>query len=202
MYGNKFSIRETLIILIPGIFSTYFFARILSSLESKVHSGFSNNSDSVLFFLFSVIVGIFIYSFDLPKKTNIFKKDLPITSLVKEFPVLKEQDLKRVYFKYYDSLSEEFKEKTNIYTSIYHLCLNTAFSGIILFVVNLILLLIYPSMKTVLIFDIFSLAIIIVLLFVSINQLFKNKIKGMFQRALIGFRKSKDFHNLVAAKKQ
>lgn len=197
MYSsNKFSLRETLIILIPGIFISYYSARLLDTF-GKIPEQSSTGETSVLFFLTSIISGILIYSFDCPKRLPFFKKFLPTHLLMKDFPDLNPHQLKQKYFQFYDKFfTEEFKAKTNIYTALYHMCLNILISGIVFLAINL-LILIFTQNSTQLQFSIDSLLFAIVMLIISIQQIFENKIKGMFLRAFQAFRGSEEYNILI-----
>jgi len=128
---------------------------------------------------------------------ELFNSNLPISVLKKEFPDIPKRDkkkfdldLKNKYFSFYEKLSGEFREKTNIYTSIYHMCLNTMIIAFFLLIVFVLLTIsFFPNND---IFIVPSLTGIILMLRISIEVLFKNKIIPMFRRALKMFKESED----------
>lgn len=181
---SKFRRRETLILIIPGIY----FVSLLFPLQNNLNVDLNNNivANAVLFPIFALLFGLILYWLDIPKKMPFFKKNLPTTKLYKDYPNEDKTLIDNTYFKFYSGLSKELLDKTDLYTSLYHFCINMSVSSLLLGVVYCI-------------FDISSFqnlgygSIAIIIFFISFIcalGLFygKRKVKYMFNRQYEDFK--------------
>src|SRR3989337_3475207 len=79
---NKFAITETLRIFIPGIYFTFMAGEALKSIFEVTTIVSSNQTINAFFFLLiSFLIGIIIYSIDIPKSLQFFIKNLPVKQI-------------------------------------------------------------------------------------------------------------------------
>ena len=196
---NNFSLRETLEILLPGFFFISFLIPIIAktSYESLTYSSVPNVTSLIIL---SFTYGIFIYILDVPKKIWFFKNILPTKILEKEFENIQDKDIiKKIhnaYFSFYDtSFSPELKNKTDIYTGIYHFSVNITLSAFLLLIIYL---LVFLFEKTI---DVHVFIVSIIFLFSTTNCYFivnsPKKIKYMFSRQVLKFKESDEYRNLI-----
>lgn len=187
-FNGDFSLRETLQIIIPGIY----FIGLLNPIFLKLDFfSFSNSSDSIELItsgVFSLIVGMMIYALDLPKRLWFFEKNLPTTLITKNLAHL--QNVHNKYFDFYDNkIADKQKDITEKYTSIYHFSVNL---GLASFILTLAYLLVYG--KTFL--DSYGLITLVTLILCILLtfQIFygKKKIRYMFSRQYQKFVSSLD----------
>lgn len=185
---QKISLREVLIILLPGLYFISFLAPIKHIFGlNELNNDFAN---STILILLPFLTGIILYWIDLPKKIPFFTNNLPTHILIKELNNIDKIEIINSYFKYYDSLSEEEKAKTNTYTSIYHFCTN-------IMIVSVLLLIIYYFSEKNNDYQIIILLIFILSLINSLGVFFgKRKIKYMFNRQIKGFKNSNEYKRL------
>lgn len=174
---NKLNLafRETLIILFPGyLFSVLLIESLKNVTEIKQYS-----ENFGLEFVIAILFGSILYSLNLAKKASWFKSSLPINIAMKELNIpIKVSE----FFKFYDSdsVSEEFKAKENIYTSLYHMFFN---SSVFLFVSILISVIINQISNISVSNNQILIQISLLLLCVTNTYLvFRNKVKTSFSR--------------------
>ena len=173
---NKLNLafRETLIILLPGyVFAKILFLIIVPFFEKEIIILLS------LEFVFAMLFGSIFYSLDLAKKMPWFQKELPRNVAKKEL----EKDYgKSDYFKFYDSelVSEQFRAKDNIYTSIYHMFFNLSALVLLLLIIRIVINYCKPDIDA----SHQTIVILGILIFSSINTwlIFRNKVKPSFIR--------------------
>jgi len=175
---NKLNLafRETLIILFPGyLFAVFLIETLKGVIDIKDYSdGFGTE------FILAILFGSILYSLNIAKKNSWFKNSLPINIAQKELNIpIKVSE----YFKFYDSdsVSEEFKAKENIYTSLYHMFFNSS----IFLIVSILITIILNCATGVGIIDHHILIQIILLIVCLINTylIFNNKVKTSFVSA-------------------
>lgn len=174
---NKFSLRELLEIVIPGVY----FISLLKPIVSKIGTPIQNCSENVnliLGFLLSLIVGMIIYAIDIPKKIWFFKNNLP-TKLIEKNKKLS-KDIHNKYFDFYDEkITAKQKSITDKYTSIFHFSVNIA---VISFILSIVYAFVYCN-DFFYSYGIITLIILILSIVLSQRIFFgKRKIKYMFNR--------------------
>ena len=129
--NGNFSLRETLQIVIPGIYLVALMTPIINKLSLF---NLTDYSESILFILssiFSLILGMIIYAFDLPKRLWFFKSNLPTTKISQNLSHI--ENAHNAYFEFYDNeISDKQKDITEKYTSIYHFSVNMVLASFIL----------------------------------------------------------------------
>lgn len=174
--NTKFSLRETLQYIIPGIYFIGLTTPILQEFNLVLY--LSDPKLNIIFaVLFALIIGMLIYAIDIPKRLFFFKDNLPIVLIKKNYTL----DVKiNDYFDFYDKEISD-KQKANIekYTSIYHFSVNIF---LVSFFFSIVYLIVYKC-------DFlnsygFPILIMTVLSFCLTFLIFygKNKIKDNFQR--------------------
>ncbi len=137
---NSFPFRETLEILFPGL---YFMGIILPLMPFIGVDNLPTESvtNITIYLILSVLIGIFIYTLDIPKRLWFFKSISPTNLIEKELKDTTDKNVRskvaNSYFSFYDkNVTKEQKGKTDIYTTIYHFSVN-------IFILSLILLTLY-----------------------------------------------------------
>lgn len=115
---NSFSIRETLEIVFPGF---YFMGLLLPLAPYWGNVDLSTDSltNITVYFVLAILIGIFMYTLDIPKKLWFFKAILPTKIIEDELSENAGKSLKskvaNSYFSFYDkNISSEQKSKTDI----------------------------------------------------------------------------------------
>ncbi len=75
--NGKFSLRETLQIVIPGLYFIGLLYPLISEMEILVIKNNNESINLIISSILSLLVGMIIYSLDLPKKLWFFKNHLP-----------------------------------------------------------------------------------------------------------------------------
>lgn len=188
---DKFSIRELLIIVIPGFYGTVIIAPLLNS-----YFTLSKSSDlvlSILFIVVSLSIGFLLYFIDFPKLLPFFKKNLPTSILEEEFQSIDKIKLHGIFYAFFDKeISEEQKVRTNFYTSTYHFSVNISVLSIIITICYAIFQNDYMHGYGLIT------AIIGILNITNFLGLFygKRKIKYMFTRQIERFKSSQEYAKL------
>jgi len=185
---ENFRLREIIVIVFPGLY----FASLLLPLNNSLDIvNFSNSiANNVSFIMFSLLIGIVFYWIDIPKRMSFFNRNLPTSKLINEHPAIEKYKIINSYFKFYDTISEEQRNKTNTYTNLYHFCVNI----VLLSLVIIILYLIFPP------FNYGYIALIIMI--VAISNVFglfygNRKIKYMFERQFSAYKNSEAYTELT-----
>lgn len=199
---NSFSLRETLEIVFPGL---YFMSLLITIFDENNLNLFAIDEvpNIALYLMLSLLYGVILYVLDMPKRIWFFKKNTPTYLIEKEFSNLdetKKLKIANAYFSFYDSdeISIQNKSKTEIYTSIYHFCINSSFTALLLFITYFITYFITVQDKSF--FDKYVIANIIVFGVSIINSVLmvysSKKIKYMFKRQLLMFKNSIQYTKL------
>lgn len=138
---GKLSFRETLTIMIPGVFIILSLTPLISEKLYKDLALNDSNLNLLLMAICSFLIGIILYIIDLPKNIPFFKKATPTEQISNKLKELKTTiEVTRIhnaYFQFYDKIvSVTQKDKTDRLTSIYHFTMN-------LFLGSLFVLLVY-----------------------------------------------------------
>ncbi len=194
---EKFTIRELLIIIFPGLYFTGF---AIPLIDSSIISSLDNNLANItVCAIISLMVGISLDFIDIPKKFPFFINNMPTVLLHKEFEKIEVFIIDNKFYSYYDNnASPEEKSRANIYTSLYHFCVN-------IFLLSFILLFFYIFKFWDSFLKSYGVVIFIVLVFSLINSfgLFygKGKIKYLFKRQYHKFKESESYTNLIEKNK-
>jgi len=174
---NKFSLRELLQIVIPGVYFISLIKPIVSKIGMPIQN-YSENVNLVLSFLLSLIVGMIIYAIDIPKKIWFFNNNLP-TKLIERNKDLG-KNIHNKYFDFYDNnISDKQKGITEKYTSIFHFSVNIS---VVSFVLSIIYVFAYCGDFSHS-YGVITLIILILSIVLSQRIFFgKRKIKYMFTR--------------------
>lgn len=199
---SKLSLRETLTILIPGIFIMLSITPIISEVFSNGNVFDNSNLNLLLLSISSFFLGIILYVLDIPKNIQFFTNATPTKQLEKKLKELNlETDNTKIhnaYFKFYDeSISSVQKGKTDRLTSMYHFSMNIFISSIIILLIYLISWFFTENF----IYYSFPIILIGILSLISTLGLFygKRKIKYYFTRQYNSFLKSEVYNNLINA---
>lgn len=180
---ESFSFREIIVIIFPGLYFVAIVAPLYNNLGIEMIFFSDKLANSISYIMFSLLVGIIMYWIDIPKKIPFFNNNLPTNILIKEYPNSEKYKIINSYFKFYDTISEDQKKKTNTYTSLYHFCVNI----FVLSFLTVILYLVFPP------FNYGWIGLInTILSLISVFGLFygNRKIKYMFTRQLKAFKNS------------
>jgi len=179
------TLRESLIIIFPGFL---FSSLLLITIKKHLELGFLESD--FLITVFSVLIGSILYSSNLAKKMSYFKNATGSERAKKHFGENIE-NARVEFFKFYDSVevSEEFKSKENIYTSLYHMFFNSSILILLLVLVTLVLNIV--SLQKDWHLFIFQ---VIVLFLCTLNTylIFQNKVEKSFNRVANQFIKFKE----------
>jgi len=193
---GKFGLRETLKLLIPG----FYFVSLMFPLKSTINIEVLDSSvaNSVLFIIFTLLYGLMLYWIDIPKRMPFFKNNLPTTKLKKKYSNINEKLVINTYFSFYDSLPKSQLDKTDLYTSLYHFCINMSVS-------SLIIAFVYYVTGTyeiqVLGYGHIALFVFVISIISALGLFFgKRKIKYMFERQFEGFLSSEYLSTLTKEK--
>lgn len=195
---SKFSFREFLTILAPGLFFVYSITPIISLEFDNTYD--TTNLNLILIFICSFLVGILFYVIDLPKNISFFKKATPTTQLenkIKEMDItLSKSKVHNTYFKFYDKIiSQVQKEKTDRLTSMYHFSSNIFLSSILVLITYSIYWLLTSSFVN---YFIIMAIISLISLICSLSLFYgKKKIKYYFDKQYESFIESDDYKNLI-----
>lgn len=130
MIPNSFTFRQILQIVIPGV---YFTSMLISVFGDTPYTQIFNTNfqQTVIVSVISILLGICIYSFDLPKRIWFFKKYLPTENI--------DKNEYGDYFSFYDNnVSKQLREIIDRYTSLFHLCINLLLISLILIAIYLL----------------------------------------------------------------
>lgn len=196
---NSFSLRETLEIIFPGL---YFMSLLIPIFDEKGLSLITSNEipNIALYLMLSLVYGVVLYVLDIPKKIPFFRNNTPTYLLEKEFENIdktKKIIITNAYFSFYDSdeISIQNKNKTEIYTSIYHFSINCALTSFLLLIIYFI------TIKVNFCSNEYVIANIIVFCASIFNSVFivysPKKIKYMFERQIQKFKGSDYYKTLI-----
>ncbi len=179
------TLRESLIIIFPGFL---FSSLLLITIKKHLELGFLESD--FLITIFSVLIGSILYSSNLAKKMSYFKNATGSKRAKKHFG----ENIKNAqveFFKFYDSaeVSEEFKSKENIYTSLYHMFFNSSILILLLVLVTLVLNIVSLHKD----WHLFIFQVIVLFLCIFNTYLiFRNKVEKSFNRVANQFIKFKE----------
>jgi len=138
---GKFSLYEILRIIIPG-FYIMIMIDIFVSILFEIDQFNSNSFNSItLFIICAIIIGGFLYSMDIPRCFKKMYSTLPSNLLTENSKDKDDPDriLENEFYKYYYSIDDSKKYKTEIHSGFFHLFINMSFAclcGIVLFSVQ------------------------------------------------------------------
>jgi len=183
---GKFSLRDSLQIILPGIYFVGLLKPIFDDLKFTSITNSSNEVEVIVLSIFSILTGMLIYSIDIPKRVWFFKKNLPTTLINKNLSNI--DNVHNRYFQFYDDkISDKQKAITEKYTSIYHFSINIFFaSSILLLIYFLVYRLSFFNTYGLLILIIFIMSILLSLLIFYGDR----KINYMFKRQYEKFKNS------------
>lgn len=183
---GKFSLRDFLQIIIPGIYFMGLLKPIFDDLNFANISNSSNEVDVIILSILSLLSGMIIYSIDIPKKVWFFKKNLPTTLIKKNLSNI--ENVHNKYFQFYDDkISDKQKAITEKYTSIYHFAINIVITSLVL---TLVYFIIYKS-TFLTSYGIITLLVLILSAILAVLIFYGDrKIKYMFKRQYDKFTKS------------
>ena len=198
---SSFSLYEFIRILMPGAYLTLNFSQIIryvypgfDTLTQDTH--FNQVEATIIFSIFSVIIGVFIYSIDNPSVLGYIFKSLH-SNIIK--CKIKNADAIAVlnsYFTFYDSLPDAVKYKTEKQSGFLHLSLNMVFVNII----SLLLLLIVivtcnPEQNTVLYLKAHLYMVVFLMLISGISAylIHAKRLKYTYERSVELYFQSKDY---------
>lgn len=130
MIPNSFTFRQILQILLPGLY----LCAMLLPIQAEIFdaNAYDDYQKAILFSIISILLGVFIYTIEIPKTIWFFKKYLPTEKIP--------SDEYSTYFEFYDNkVSKEKKDIIERYTSLFHFCINISFSSILLIIIYLII---------------------------------------------------------------
>jgi hypothetical protein len=198
---SKLSFRETLTILIPGIFIMLSITPIIAEVFNDGNVFNNSNLNLLLLSISSFFLGIILYVLDIPKNIAFFTNATPTQQLEKKLNELTieidKSKIHNAYFKFYDeSISSVQKGKTDRLTSMYHFSMNIFISSII---VLLIYLISWFCTKNFIYYS-FPIILIGILSLISTLGLFygKRKVKYYFTRQYKSFLNSVEYQRLVS----
>lgn len=176
---GKFSLRELLEIVFPGV---YCLAMILPAVEQLCIFKFIEDANSItnttLFSIGCILIGIIIYSLDIPKKIWFFKRNTPTYLIEKKESIDSTNSTKKYFDLYYNEKEpKERKELTTKYTGIFHFLINISVASAISIIPYLIIN--KPFYNLVDNYSIFALLIGFVS-FITAWRFFEQKIKKIF----------------------
>jgi len=176
--NGKFSLRETLQIVIPGLYFIGLLYPLISDMGIFVIKSSNEAIDLIISSILSLLTGMVIYSLDLPKKLWFFKNNLPTSLIAKNMG--DDKNVHNKYFQFYDDkISDKQKDITEKYTSIYHFSVNIALISLILTIIYLVIY----KLEFLSSYGVFTLLILIVSIFLTYQIFFGDrKIKYMFER--------------------
>jgi hypothetical protein len=197
---SKLSFRETLTILIPGIFTMLSITPIISEIFSDGNVFDNSNLNLLLLSMNSFFLGIILYVLDIPKKISFFDNATPTKQLevkLKELNIgVDESKIHNAYFDFYNKcISSELKGKTDRLTSMYHFSMNIFISSLIIVLIYSI----YWFFTGSFIFYFFPIILIGILSLISTLGLFygKRKVKYYFTRQYKSFLNSDEYQRIT-----
>lgn len=135
---STFSLYEVFRILMPGTYVSLAFLDFFEkwNLDYEVFS--DNALETTLNIIVIILVGLFFYSWDIPKVLRRFQKNLPSLKIKERHPHIDNEIILNSYLDFYDELDIEFKVKHEKYSGYFHLSLNMIVTSIIIFIVGFI----------------------------------------------------------------
>jgi len=190
----QFTLYEILRIIIPGAYFVLGLNKIL--VQFLVIRNIKTTDFEITFYftVLSILIGILLYSLDIPKSFKFIKKELPTAVLSREFPNLNKNVIYISYFNFYDKLPSDFTYHTEKQSNFYHLCVNLAFINLILLLVTIISNILSPDIYFLMLEIIFL--IVLVISFLGSYFSYVNYLKSLYQRAVAMFRNSDEYLKL------
>jgi hypothetical protein len=195
---SKLSFRETLTILIPGIFIMFSITPIISEVFSD--NIFFDNSklNLLLLSISSLFFGIILYVLDVPKKIPFFNNAKPTEQLNKKLIELNinadKPTINNAYYDFYNKcISPDLKGKIDRVTTMYHFSMNIFISSLVV----ILLYSIYWFLTKSFIFYFFPIILIALLSLISALGLFYSKVLYYFTRAYNSFLNSEEYKNII-----
>ncbi|WP_290664087.1 hypothetical protein [Ignavibacterium sp.] len=135
---SAFSLYEVFRILLPGTYVCLAAFDFLNrwGLDYKIFDDSTLNT--ALNIIIIIIVGLFFYSFDFPRKLRKKQKILPSIRIKNKHPEIDEEKIRNSYFDFYDDLDIKYKYKHEKYSGYFHLSLNMALTSFIILLVSLV----------------------------------------------------------------
>lgn len=140
---SKFNLYELFRILLPGSYFVYLFFQVFGG---NILPGFTNHwwaEIALIYFIFSLLTGTFIYSLDLPRLFKGIIKNLPTNLMSKHhqelYSKLSEREVERIYYMWYENSKSKSKVKTELQSGLYHLSVNfffVSFLGLVIFLLK------------------------------------------------------------------
>lgn len=189
--SSKFGLYEMLRILIPGFYCSTMSIIIFENIGINYQILTTNNvMGSVLYLFISIILGLFIYSFDIPK--NYFlKKSLPTAQIKSEYTHLKYEDINNSYFTYFYNSPQESKLRSDSFLGFFHFCINN-------FTVSILMVLLIVCVNHTVCSYLFLFNIgVVILSLITARLLFIYRIRHVFKRQLVEYYKSKEFLKMI-----
>lgn len=179
-------------IFIPGVFFSTNIGFALEAFKIELPLNLDSSAYNTIYFvILSIILGLFVYSLDIPKRVSFFQRELPTKRIKAKHPSFDLVKVSNSYFTFYDNLSTEFKLKNEIYSGFYHFCINLSSISFFVFIASLIIdwcVLSELILANSFIF-IVSLATALILYF--------GRLKFTFQRHLQAYFASEEYKNLI-----
>ena len=197
---NKFSLREILGIITPGVFFIFSILPIISEIVDHEYVFEKSNLNIILISISSFFTGIIIYTIDIPKNISFFNNATPTKQFEKKIKSLNlnvtNNDIHNTYFDFYDkSVSSDQKAKIERLTGMYHFSMNIFFSSIMIILVYLVSWFCTETLTVYLI----PVILVGILSLVSALGLFygKRKIRYYFNRQFNSFKKSEEYKSII-----
>ncbi len=182
--ASTFSFREFLTIVIPGLYLAAILSAIVQDLGIMDRLVIKSTEYTIVFLVVAVLLGLIFYGIDMAKELWFFKEAAPIPRFIKKFSLQEEEGkVKGAYYRFYDEVSQEQKAKTEVYTSLYHLCINLALACVIIFIISGIAAWIMYASPLYFFLNLF----LLILSVINAMLIFRKRVKDMFDRQYNGF---------------
>src|SRR5437868_474260 len=106
---GTFTLYEFLRIIIPGFYFVTWVRIVLSQTQLFFSFKIAEIDATIIFVIGSIVFGIFIYSFDIPKRLGFMLRDLPSNVIKSKHTQIDKIKVLNSYFQFYESLDEGFK---------------------------------------------------------------------------------------------
>ncbi len=122
---SKFNLYALFRILLPGFYTVYLVYELFKDSFLKDAKSFEWSIQSLLIFVFSLLIGTLIYTLDFCRAFKNLIDKLPTNLMAKNhqqlYPKDNERENEHIYYEWYENSNLKSKTKTELQSGLYHL---------------------------------------------------------------------------------
>lgn len=137
---SKFKLYEYFRILLPGSYLTFLIYLSYYHTLNDIFNSFHWSIIALIVIISSLLLGIIVFSLDFARlvKSSYLPTKIMSAEFPSKYPAKKVRENEHIYFSWYEKSQNKSKTKTELFSGLYHLCLNFLFCSIIGLIIGII----------------------------------------------------------------